>query len=96
MDGTEHIIRETGTADPVNAKASLTNTVFLPEGLLPKPLARTWSDTRGANLVLLDTRGVEGSHDGTGGFVGTSFIFSDRAVLNTLEGDPPFFFATSA
>ena len=32
---------------------------------------------------------------GPGNFVGTSFIFSHRAVLNTLEGDPRFFFDDS-
>lgn len=47
---------------------------------------------RGEDLVLLDTRDFEGSKDWSGNFVGTSWIFSDRAVLNTLEGDPRFFF----
>lgn len=51
--------------------------------------------TPGKELVLLDTRGVEGSRDWTGSFVGTSFVFSDRAVLGTLEGDPRFFFDDS-
>ena len=49
----------------------------------------------GKDLVLLDTREVEGGGDWSGSFVGTSFIFSDRAVLNTLEGDPRFFFDDS-
>jgi len=40
---------------------------------------------------LLDTRLAEGGGDWSGSFVGTSFIFSDRAVLGTLEGDPRFF-----
>lgn len=42
--------------------------------------------------VLLDTTQTEGGGDWSGQFVGTSFIFSDAAVLNTLEGDPRFFF----
>ena len=46
----------------------------------------------GRDLVLLDTRGIEGSLVWSGQFVGNSWIFSDRAVLNTLEGDPRFFF----
>lgn len=50
---------------------------------------------RGEDLLLLDTRGLEGSKDWSGNFVGTSWIFSDRAVLNTLEGDPRFFFDDS-
>jgi hypothetical protein len=50
---------------------------------------------RGKDLVLLDTRGIEGSEDWTGSFVGTSWIFSHNAVLGTLEGDPRFFFDDS-
>ncbi len=49
----------------------------------------------GHDNVFLDTREVEGGGDWSGSFVGTSFIFSDRAVLNTLEGDPRFFFDDS-
>jgi hypothetical protein len=49
----------------------------------------------GKDLVLLDTRTVEGGGDWSGHLVGTSFIFSHRAVLNTLEGDPRFFFDDS-
>ena len=49
----------------------------------------------GKDLVLLDTREAEGGGHWSGSFVGTSFIFSDRAVLNTLEGDPRFFFDDS-
>ena len=50
---------------------------------------------RGKDLVLLDTREAEGGGDWSGQFVGTSFIFSHNAVLNTLEGDPRFFFDDS-
>ena len=49
----------------------------------------------GKDLVLLDTKQAEGGGDWSGHFIGTSFIFSDRAVLNTLEGDPRFFFDDS-
>jgi hypothetical protein len=49
----------------------------------------------GKDLVLLDTRAVEGGGDWSGSFVGTSWIFSHRAALNTLEGDPRFFFDDS-
>ena len=50
---------------------------------------------RGKDLVLLDTTQAEGSSQWSGSFVGTSFIFSHEAVLNTLEGDPRFFFDDS-
>jgi hypothetical protein len=49
----------------------------------------------GKDLLLLDTRGIEGNHDWTGSFVGTSFIFSHNGSLGTLEGDPRFFFDDS-
>jgi hypothetical protein len=49
----------------------------------------------GKDLVLLDTRRAEGGGDWSGHFVGTSFIFSHRADLGTLEGDPRFFFDDS-
>jgi hypothetical protein len=49
----------------------------------------------GKDLILLDTTKTEGGGDWSGQFVGTSFIFSHEAVLNTLEGDPRFFFDDS-
>jgi len=49
----------------------------------------------GRDLVLLDTQDIEGQDDWSGSFVGTSFIFSHRAFLPTLEGDPRFFFDDS-
>ena len=49
----------------------------------------------GEDLVLLDTRTTEGGGDWSGSFVGTSFIFSHRNALTTLEGDPRFFFDDS-
>lgn len=49
----------------------------------------------GKDLILLDTRGVEGHDKWSGSFVGTSIIFSHDAYLGTLEGDPRFFFDDS-
>jgi hypothetical protein len=49
----------------------------------------------GRDLALLDTREAEGGGDWSGHLVGTSWIFSHRAVLSTLEGDPRFFFDDS-
>jgi hypothetical protein len=49
----------------------------------------------GQDLLLLDTRRVEGGGDWSGQFVGTSLIFSHEARLDTLEGDPRFFFDDS-
>jgi sugar phosphate isomerase/epimerase len=50
VDGTDHVVSETATDDPVNALARLKSTVFRPEGLFPEPLAWTWSTTKGADL----------------------------------------------
>src|SRR5262249_56399503 len=44
---TDHLVRETSTADP---KRPAPNSVFIPEGLFPRPLAWTWSETKGADL----------------------------------------------
>src|SRR5262249_59731307 len=49
----------------------------------------------GEDLVLLDTRTVEGSAEWSGHLAGTSFIFSHQANLATLEGDPRFSFDDS-
>ena len=49
----------------------------------------------GKDLVLLDTREAEGGGAWSGNFIGTSWIFSHRGNLNTLEGDPRFFFDDS-
>jgi len=51
IDGEDFIVRETATADPVNAKRNLTNTTFIPEDLFPNPLTWTWSTTKGADLM---------------------------------------------
>jgi hypothetical protein len=49
----------------------------------------------GKDLTVLDTAAVEGGGDFCGSFNGMSFVFSDRAELSTLEGDPRFFFDDS-
>ncbi|WP_448633859.1 DUF2961 domain-containing protein [Pedobacter panaciterrae] len=49
----------------------------------------------GQDMTWLDTRGIEGHQQWSGSFLGTSFIFSHNANLNTLEGDPRFFFDDS-
>ena len=48
VDGTEHIVQETSSADPLHPAA---NSVFLPEKLFPSPLTWTWSATKGADLM---------------------------------------------
>src|SRR5579885_3178878 len=47
VDGADHVVRESSTATPDRPVA---DSVFLPQALFPRPLAWTWSDTRGADL----------------------------------------------
>src|SRR5688500_14938138 len=47
VDGTDHLVRETSTADP---NKPVQGSTFEPRELFPKPLAWTWSDTKGADL----------------------------------------------
>src|SRR3954463_6397052 len=47
IDGKDHVVTETSTADPDHPTAG---SVFLPEAALPSPLTFTWSATQGADL----------------------------------------------
>src|ERR1051325_9185489 len=47
VDGRDHIVQETSTADPDHPSPGST---FIPNDLFPNPLAWTWSDTKGADL----------------------------------------------
>ena len=49
----------------------------------------------GRDLVLLDTREVEGGGAWCGHIVGTTYQFTTNGNLNTLEGDPRMFFDDS-
>jgi D-arabinan exo alpha-(1,3)/(1,5)-arabinofuranosidase (non-reducing end) len=51
--------------------------------------------TPGKDLIVLDTRTVEGGAATCGSFNGMSWIFSHAGDLSTLEGDPRFFFDDS-
>lgn len=55
----------------------------------PKP-------TAGKDVLMLDTRGIEGSDDWSGHIIGTVITFSHRGNLHTLEGDPRFFLDNSS
>src|SRR5882724_929881 len=48
VDGKDHIVQETSTADP---RKPAPESVFLPERLFPNPLTWTWSITKGADLM---------------------------------------------
>lgn len=51
--------------------------------------------TPGHDVILLDTHGIEGEPEWSGHLVGTTVVFSHHGVLNTLEGDPRFYFDES-
>lgn len=51
VDGKDYIVKETATADPVDAKKKFTHTTFIPQQAFPEPLAYTWSTTKGADLM---------------------------------------------
>jgi hypothetical protein len=78
IDGTDRLITETTTADPDHPKQ---NSVFEPHGAFPKPLAWTWADTRGADLIWIPM-GFEKSfqmaysrtHYGTGYYIYQRFL----------------------
>ncbi len=64
-------------------------------GYLHATYADQGTPVPGKDLVMLDTTSTEGVADWCGQIIGTSFTFSDRADLGTLEGDPRFFFDDS-
>lgn len=51
VDRKNHVVKETATADPVNAKKIFDSTAFIPPEPFPRPLAYTWSTTKGADLI---------------------------------------------
>lgn len=51
VDGKDTLVRETATANPVQAKATLEQTRFIPAELFPEPLTWTWTTTHGADLM---------------------------------------------
>ena len=97
IDGTDNIVQETSTADPLHPKP---NSIFLPEHAFAKPLAYTWSDTKGANLSWLAMgfcKSLRLSYERT--FYGTGYYifqqFLDGASLSqpitpwTTQSRPP-------
>ncbi|HXE15081.1 MAG TPA: DUF2961 domain-containing protein [Bryobacteraceae bacterium] len=48
VDGTDHIVQETSSRDPLNPAP---DSIFLPSGPFPSPLNWTWAITKGADLV---------------------------------------------
>lgn len=92
VDGRDHIIQESSSLDPLKPVA---NSEFLPEGLFPKPLAWTWSTTRGADLVWVPVafensfRMAYGrTHYGTGYYIYDQYVKGARLShpIQTWDG----------
>lgn len=73
VDGADHVVAETSTADPEHP---VPGSVFTPAAALPSPLTFTWSTTRGADLNWVPipftdrlTLAYERTHYGTGYFI---------------------------
>ena len=97
IDGVDNVVQESSTADPLHPKP---NSVFLPEQAFAKPLAYTWSDTKGADLSWIQMgfeRALRLSYERT--FYGTGYYivqqFHDGVPLSqpitpwTTRSTPP-------
>lgn len=51
VDGTDHLVKETGTSDPNDAKEKFKAAEFIPSEVFPRPLNWTWGATKGADLI---------------------------------------------
>ena len=78
VDGTDHEVQESSTADP-NKPAK--NTTFLPREPFPAPLAVTWSLTKGADLSWVPVpfeksfrMAYSRTHYGTGYYIYRQFV----------------------
>lgn len=78
VDGTDNLVQETSTADPVHPAS---NSVLLPTSVFPNPLAWTWADTRGADLSWVPigfTRSFQmaysRTHYGTGYYIYQQYL----------------------
>jgi len=84
VDGTDHIVQESSTADPAHPKRDST---FLPNSPFPSPLALTWSQTKGSDLSWVPIgfgRSFRMAYGRT--FYGTGYYiydqFADRSRLS--------------
>src|SRR4029078_3503548 len=78
VDGVDHIVKETSSENPKQPPA---NSVFIPENLVPNPLAWTWADTKGADLSWVPIpfeksfrMAYSRTHYGTGYYIFHQFV----------------------
>jgi hypothetical protein len=86
VDGTDHIVEESSTSDPLHPAPS---SVFLPSTPFPSPLNWTWAVTNGADLVWTPIpfeRGFQMAYTRT--HYGTGYYIYDRFVPGTPLSHP--------
>ncbi len=95
VDGTDHIVEETSTADP---EQPVEDSVFLPELPFPNPLTWTWSITRGADLMWVPIpfeqsfrMAYSRTHYGTGYYIYHQYVGGAKlsAPISTWDGKTP-------
>jgi hypothetical protein len=81
VDGTDHIVQETSTQDPLHPAP---DSIFLPPAPFPQPLNWTWATTKGADLVWTPIpfeRSFQMAYTRT--HYGTGYYIYDRFVPGT-------------
>ncbi len=95
VDGADHLVQETSTADPLHPVPGST---FLPPQPFPIPLNFTWSTTKGADLIATPIpfeRSLQiaysRTHYGTGYYIYDRFVPGTRLshALDTWNQMPP-------
>jgi len=78
VDGTDHIISESSTPDPLHPQS---NSTFLPAAAFPSPLNETWAATNGADLIWSPVEfersfkmAYTRTHYGTGYYIYDQFV----------------------
>src|SRR3712207_1317340 len=87
VDGVDHVVRETSTADPNHPSPE---SKFEPAETFPPPLALTWPTTRGADLNWVPVpfeRSLRLAHGRT--FYGTGYSIHHRFVEGALLSSSP-------
>lgn len=86
VDGKDHIIQESSTADPLHP---VPNSTFIPSKPFPSPLNETWASTKGADLIWTPIpfeRGFQMAYTRT--HYGTGYYIYDQFVPGTKLSHP--------
>jgi Protein of unknown function (DUF2961) len=86
VDGTDHIVQESSTRDPLHP---VPDSTFLPLAAFPSPLNETWATTRGADLVwspISFARSFQMAYTRT--HYGTGYYIYDQFVPGTRLSRP--------